>query len=114
MASNFIKESKTSKTASSNISRLDEQPSLIGRSESCDIPPKTLNWNGQIYTLSHSEEYPEPTIKLGYMQCINGDFISAIDDGGENHFIIYLNGVDDYELMIFGKWGKALYSPKSE
>lgn len=98
------------------MSGLSEEPSLIGISASCDFPPKSLKWNGQIYTLSDSKKYSEPTVKLGYLQCINGKFVSAIDDGGKDHFIIYLNGVNDYELelMIFGKWGKALYSPKSD
>jgi hypothetical protein len=78
----------------------------------CETAPKTLNWNGKKYSLeTESTKSLEPATKLGYVECSNDKFI--VSKGDKNSMIVYAVGTANHrnEIIIIGKWGRALYSP---
>lgn len=82
----------------------------------CDEPPQTIGWNGKPYALQTlGNENLEPGMKLGAILCENGVFTQRSE--GENAvFNIYTYGspLESDELLFFGTWGRALYTPADE
>jgi exonuclease VII small subunit len=81
---------------------------------SCEKSPKTLNWNGKEYVLKTENTSVEPVMKYGYVKCNNGSFTVAEDD--VNSMIVrgVGNPTKNNDIIIIGKWGRALYTQNEE
>lgn len=79
---------------------------------SCETAPKTLNWNNKEYILITENTSQEPVMKYGFLKCSNGKFIGA-DEEDNNSYTVRGDGnpTSNKNLIIIGKWGRALYSP---
>ncbi|WP_239616805.1 hypothetical protein [Cohnella mopanensis] len=97
--------------SSNNDSISEKVPSVIGKSTSCDAPPKFLNWLGKSYRLMEMNTKLEPGMKFGFVQCENGRYSNS-DNDGPNQLIVYSNGEsrDHNDFLLFGIWGRALYT----
>ena len=79
----------------------------------CSEPPRSFEWGNKTYILQKiGNEDLEPGMKLGYLECNNG--VDIQHDEGENAvYNIYTFGspLDSEDLLYFGSWGRALYTP---
>ncbi|WP_080837057.1 BsuPI-related putative proteinase inhibitor [Cohnella massiliensis] len=83
---------------------------------SCKEPPSSFTWGQQTYTLKTIGSTDlEPGMKLGYLDCQNGVYTKK-GEGENATFNIYSYGspLDSDDLLYFGKWGRALYTPAEE
>ena len=82
----------------------------------CQEPPKSFMWGNKTYILKTvGNRDLEPGMKLGYLNCENGVYTQQSE--GENAtFNIYTYGspLESDDLLYFGKWGRALYTPADE
>jgi len=82
----------------------------------CQEPPKSFMWGNKTYILKTvGNRDLEPGMKLGYLNCENGVYTQQSE--GENAtFNIYTYGspLESDDLLYFGKWGRALYTPDDE
>ncbi|GLX69323.1 hypothetical protein [Paenibacillus glycanilyticus] len=90
-----------------------ELESFVAKSDTCEKPPKVLNWSGQSYELISENTSEEPGMKYGFVNCDEGSF--TIGDGGTDTLTIYSvgNPKDNSGIIFIGKWGHAIYSIKS-
>ncbi|WP_176220667.1 BsuPI-related putative proteinase inhibitor [Cohnella massiliensis] len=97
----------------------DIQKTLIAMPDdvpSCKEPPSSFTWGQQTYTLKTIGSTDlEPGMKLGYLNCQNGVYTQQ-GEGENATFNIYSYGspLDSDDLLYFGKWGRALYTPAKE
>lgn len=80
----------------------------------CDDPPQTFNWNNTMYNLKTiGDRDLEPGMKIGFLACDNGVYTEQAE-GLNATFNIYTYGspLESNDLLYFGKWGRALYTPK--
>lgn len=79
----------------------------------CSEPPKSFEWGNKTYNLKEiGNENLEPGMKLGYLDCNNGAYTQQ--SAGENAtYNIYSlgNPLKSDDLLYFGIWGRALYTP---
>jgi uncharacterized protein YcfL len=84
----------------------------ISNSTSCKTAPKTLNWNDKEYILITENTSQEPVMKYGFLKCSNGKFIGAEEEDNNSYTVRGAgNPTSNKNLIIIGKWGRALYSP---
>mgnify|MGYP006877967303 FL=1 len=96
------------------ISMVDKyKPEAQGPSSTCSEPPRSIEWGGKTYALKEiGGEELEPGMKLGYLECADGKYIQHNE--GENATCnVYSFGSppDRDDLLYFGAWGRALYTP---
>jgi len=78
--------------------------------EDCEFPPESFTWNHKTFVLKKiGDREPEPGKKWGYLSCDNGEF-EVQSEGPNATYNLYTYGSSYDELLLFGKWGRALYA----
>jgi|GEM_PF-888504 hypothetical protein len=98
--------------------RLEDPVPGIGAdaAASCEEPPPSIVWNGKPYDfVMVGNENLEPGMKLGALSCEQGVFTQQ-SEVTNAVFNIYTYGspLESGDLLYFGKWGRALYTPADE
>jgi hypothetical protein len=90
--------------------RAEPKVEIIAQSTSCETAPDELHWSGATYRLKSTNSAAEPGMKYGFLSCDKGKFIPG--DGGPGTFILYSaeSAETRGDIMMFGKWGRGLYS----
>ena len=79
---------------------------------SCDKPLQLLHHNDKNYSLSLISKSTslEPGIKFGYVKCQNGQY-TPTEEPYHSYILYHLGTVGhEDEIMIFGVWGRAIYT----
>jgi len=81
-------------------------------SSACQKPPESFIWGKKTYTLNTvGNRELEPGTKLGYLDCNEGTFTQGVSENAAVNIYTYGSPLASDDLLFFGVWGRALYSP---
>jgi hypothetical protein len=84
---------------------------VLGRASSCNVAPEFLMWSGHTYKLAEKDTESEPGNLVGYVQCVDGQYMYTETPGGQGIHVLHINGEKSNGELILFVGGRALYSP---